>query len=278
MEITIPLFREIALKISDGRDGQNQYPTSALQKGLLLMSQNHNLAEEAVGFGVPIVKLGLTTIFPGAVELTCEEQGPHWRFKAIYAMNLTEKIAGPRRLTLDNTWIYMIKNSLAAVMRRVVFMRSLLTAVSSGLRWFLQLKTTFGPAEFSARIPVHFDIDGKTGTIHVEVDTGDLGGHGITEVVVMNEQGAHYFDCYEDSSGLKLSGKKTGMWDLVTAERASFTSDTHAVRFTLAQVPGARLFRGSELVGKRLAWSGFGYTFAPSLKNFRYSLKIEKKS
>ena len=88
----------------------------------------------------------------------------------------------------------------------------------------------------------------------------------LTEVIVMNEQGAHFFDQYRDSSGARLSGKEIGCWDEVTAEEASFASSTHRVAFNLPQVPGARLFRGRELIGSRLAWAGFGYSFPPTLQ------------
>ena len=71
-------------------------------------------------------------------------------------------------------------------------------------------------------------------------------GTAITEVVVMNEQGAHHFDLYRDSSGTLLRGKEIGCWDEVTAERASFISETHRLAFTLQQVKGARLFGGGS--------------------------------
>ncbi len=53
-------------------------------------------------------------------------------------------------------------------------------------------------------------------------------------MIVMNEQGAHFFDQYRDSSGTCLSGKEIGCWDEVAAEEASFASSTHGVAFSLA--------------------------------------------
>ena len=109
----------------------------------------------------------------------------------------------------------------------------------------------------------------------MEVKLADL-PDGITEVVVMNEQGAHYFDRYLDSAGTSLQGREIGCWDEVTAEDACFLCTTHQVVFKLGQVKGARLFRGRELVGSRLAWAGFGYSFPPSIKRFVYELGIER--
>ena len=96
----------------------------------------------------------------------------------------------------------------------------------------------------------------------------------VTEVIVMNEQGAHYFDEYQDSSGNHLVGKEIGCWDEVSAEEATFSSSAQRIAFTVHAVPGARLFRGRELVGSRLAWAGFGYSFPPSVRRLRYDADV----
>jgi hypothetical protein len=94
----------------------------------------------------------------------------------------------------------------------------------------------------------------------------------------MNEQGARYFLRYRDSSGVVLTGNKINGWDEVTADKASFVCDRHQIAFTLRQVPGARLFRGRELVGTRLAWAGFGYLLPPATGKFGFDIRIEKVS
>jgi hypothetical protein len=93
-------------------------------------------------------------------------------------------------------------------------------------------------------------------------------------VAVMNEQGARPFDCYRESNGISLRGMEIGTWDEVTAEEASFISTAHGLGFSLRQVPGARLYRGRELIGDRLAWSGFGYSIPPTVTRFTYDLRI----
>jgi hypothetical protein len=77
----------------------------------------------------------------------------------------------------------------------------------------------------------------------------------------MNEQGAHYFDRYQDSDGISAVGKEIGIWDQVGAANATFVDLDHQISFSLPQVDGANLYRGRELIGRRLAWSGFGYSF-----------------
>jgi hypothetical protein len=92
----------------------------------------------------------------------------------------------------------------------------------------------------------------------------------------MNEQGAHHFDQYQDSDGISEIGNKIGCWDQVTAASASFSSSGLQLAFSLPQENGARLFRGREMIGKRLAWSGFGYSFPPSLNHFSHEITIKR--
>ena len=81
--------------------------------------------------------------------------------------------------------------------------------------------------------------DGAAETrVAVTVDLSGLTGAGITEVVVMNEQGARCFDRYEDSDGAVLRGDGIGTWDEVGAARASLVSTGHRVAFSLGAGAG----------------------------------------
>jgi hypothetical protein len=124
-------------------------------------------------------------------------------------------------------------------------------------------------------VKVTYSVERETGKVFVEMDTSDLPS-GITEVVVMNEQGASHFDMYQDASGISLSGEEIGCWDNVTALEASFESSIHHVAFRLGNIKGAQLFRGRELIDDRLDWAGFGYSYPPSMKTFQYVMKIER--
>ena len=80
----------------------------------------------------------------------------------------------------------------------------------------------------------------------------------------MNEQGAHFFDRYTDSSGCVRQGVSIETWREVTAGDASFLDPFHGVFFSMRSAPGARLFRGRELVEGRLAWAGLAYVLPPT--------------
>jgi hypothetical protein len=258
-----------------GREDDGGYPTCRLQKGLLLRRGSADLAEEGVGFGVPILKRGIVTIFPGDVELAGRRDGAVWVITAEFQMNLVERLATPDGKSVKPASLYAAKNALAALHRSVPPLRGPLTATSNALRRRFGWVTTFEKAGATTSVRVTYRIDGEEGWIGVAVDTAGLPVDGVTDLVVMNEQGAHWFDRYVDAGGADLRGDQIGTWDRVTAEWAAFASTVHGVTFSLDQAAGARLYRGTELIGSRVAWSGFGYALPPTTARFRYDLRID---
>ncbi|HEY5275891.1 MAG TPA: hypothetical protein VIK38_05055 [Coriobacteriia bacterium] len=276
MELTIPMLDDLALRITDQSTGGEGFPTRRLQKGLVLLLEGRDLAEEGVGLGVPILKRGIQTIFPGGMDLTWRRQGAVWEVTAVFDMSLVERIARPSGGSLKPRVLYAAKNSLAALHRRFPLLRRPLTATSIALRRTFAWVTTFEEAAFRAAVKVTYVIDSDEGRIDIAVDLTGLPAVGITEAVVMNEQGARHFDRYRDSDGTDLRGEAIGTWDEVTAAEAGFVSTADRVTFSLGQAQGARLSRGRELIGSRVAWSGFGYSLPPTLKEFGYTVRIER--
>jgi hypothetical protein len=292
VKVEVALSGGLALTIADGASTAAQYPTRRLQRGLLLSEHGAELAEEGVGFGVPILKRGLQTVFPGGLELAERRAGDDREVTAAFAMNLVERLAGPDGATVGSQALYAAKNSLAALHRRAPALRRPLTAVSNALRRSRGWRTTFEEAASTITLKLTYTIrEGggagaravagvKAGTAAASVTvTADLTGlpvDGISEVVLMNELGARRFDRYVDADGADLRGPEIGTWDVVTAARASFVSDAYRVAFSVAQADGATLHRGRELIGSRLAWSGFGYSLPPTLGRFAYDLTIAR--
>ena len=274
MKMIIPIGSGFVLTITNYPENPPGFPTARLQKGLLLQDDGEELAEEGVGFGVPVIMRGLQAIFPGGIQLFVSEEGPLQVVKAIYTINLEEKIGKPAQKEIEIKLLYAVKNYLAAFIRRLPFLRGLLTAVSSLLRKVFGWETLYKKSRFSIEVQMIYTIDQPAGIVNVAMEKLDLSTSGITEIIVMNEQGARAFDHYIDSSGNTLQGIEIGCWDEVTAQMASFISPSHAVAFSLEQVTGAKLYRGRELVGSRLSWAGFGYSFPPHCEHFRYQVKI----
>jgi hypothetical protein len=276
MKIDLPLSDGIVLQIASGTNGGTTYPTDRIQKGLVLFCEGQDLSEEAVGFGVPIFKRGLQTIFPSEVELYLHEGSSPKKIRARYKLNLEEKIARSGAGTINNHLVYASKNVLAALIRRLPIIRKLLTSTSNLLRSFLRLKTTYEPGGFSTYVTLTYGIDADTDRVLVELIGQDLIPDSISEIIVMNEQGAHFFDQYQEAGGIYKQGNAIGCWDEVEAANAAFLSSRQHISFSLPQVKGAKLYRGRELIGTRLAWSGFGYSLPPSQKLFKYEISIKR--
>jgi len=273
VELSIPLAGGFSLTMGGQSRDPSRYPSGGLQRGLLLVHETDDLAEEGVGFGVPILKRGAQTFFPGGLETTCQRRGPNWEVTAKFEMNLVERLAKADGGQLRSRLLYTARDALTALHRRAPVLRGPLTATSNALRRACGWVTTFEKADTGASVRVTSTVDSLEGSIRVAVDATGLAAS-FSEMVVMNELGARHFDRYRDSGGTRLVGKQIGTWDEVTAAEASFVSRTHGVAFSLGQIQGARLYRGREVVGPRLAWSGFGYSLSPPPATTRYDLRI----
>jgi hypothetical protein len=252
------------------------YPTRRLRRGLRLLDRGHDLSEEGVGFGVPVLKRGLQTVFPGGMELHVTAQEPDWQVTAVYRLDLVERITG-RSGTVRPRLVYAAKDSLAAVHRRVPALRRPLTATSSALRREFGWRTVYESVDPVASVPVTYTVRGGEGVISVAAELAGVPAS-VTEIILMNELGAGSFDSYEDSSGASLAGAAVGTWNEVTAATASFVSSQHGLAFTLARMPGAKLLRGREAIAGRLAWAGFGYGVCPGAPSFAYDVRVERRA
>jgi hypothetical protein len=275
VELSVPLRGDLALTIADRPTG-NGFPTARLQKGPLLFHEGRDLAEEGVGFGVPVLKRGALTIFPGGVELAERRDGTSRVIVAAFRMDLVERLADAEGRGPTSGSFYAVRDLLAALHRRLPLLRGPLTATSNAVRRRHGWVTTFAQTGTVATLDVSYRIESDRPRLHIAVDMTGLPEKGFTEMVVMNELGARHFDRYMDSDGARLRGRQIGTWREVAAARAAFVGTSSGVAFSVGQVPGAKLFRGWELVGSRLAWSGFGYVVRPAREPFSYDVRLEK--
>lgn len=98
----------------------------------------------------------------------------------------------------------------------------------------------------------------------------------MTEIIIANEQGASHFDCYRDSDGVTLRGKRIGTWDEVTAQSASLVDSSNKIAFTIRKMGNSRISRGREIEAHRLAWSGLNYVLPLQISYFTYDVKLSE--
>jgi hypothetical protein len=189
-------------------------------------------------------------------------------------MNLVERLALPTRRSLVSAALNAVREPLASLHRRYRVLRRVLTGISNAMRAALGIRTTFEHARSLGIIRVTYRLDASAGRVSVRVEARDLAVEGSTELVIMNELGARFFDRYTDSTGCERKGDAIETWQEVAAGQATFHDSGHGVSFTLSGAPGARLFRGRELVQDRLAWAGLAYVLPADTKEFSYDIAL----
>ncbi len=253
---------------------QGDYPASRIQKGLVLVRENRDLSEEGIGFGVPVLKFGHETIFPGNASVSTEKNGDISTVIIDYDMNLAERMVVKSRKRIESEAFYKIKEYFSWLHRKYPQLRGILVRSSNSLRRTCDIETRFEKIASAGTANVVNTVNAKKGTIHVSMDISRVKKEGCTEVNIMNELGANNFDRYRDSNGLFLKEKAIGTWEEIFADEASFVDAVDNIAFTLKQVKRARMFRGRELVEGRLAWSGFAYVLPQDIINFAYDIRI----
>jgi hypothetical protein len=253
------------------------YPTSGLQKGLLLLDGGQELSSEGVGFGVPVLKRGPRAVFAGSAEITVHGGEPR-SIMMTFTMDHVERLGGRRHRLFLHRPLDEAREAFALLYRRAPLLRRPLLAASNGIRWLLRVKTRFEETTPVAVVPVTCTAGEGPGDVVVCADLSHL-PDAVTEIVLMNELGADVFGRYIDSDGADLRGAGIGAWNQVHAATGSFLAEQSGVAFTLESdpdpdAPGVRLYRGREVAKGRLAWAGFGYSLRPGTQSFTYRLHI----
>jgi hypothetical protein len=245
------------------------YPTSRIQKGLVLLCDGQDLSEEGVGFGVPVLRNGREAVFPGSCVWKTELKGDDATIEAEYFMNLVGRMAvGGRRI--DCRTFYRAREWLASQYRRHPELRKGILYGTELSRMVMSMKDAFVEVPTVGSVKTVYSI--MDDSVRVDLDLRGV-PEGL-ELVVMNEQGANHFDSYKDSDELFLEKDAIGSWDEVFADRASFIDSKNGLYFALTRVEGARMMQGRELLSDRLAWTGLAYVVTPGTKRFSYTIQL----
>ncbi|MBI4295771.1 MAG: hypothetical protein HY667_01495 [Chloroflexi bacterium] len=271
----IKIDRHLNLLFLSGQCQTFDYPNNRIQKGLLLVRDEDNLTEEGTGFGLPILKLGHETVFPGSARSDLKEENGIPTLRVTYDLNLVPRMTLRKRQTIRSEAFYRTKEWFSWLHRRHPSWRKTFAWGSMAIRAMAGLETRLENTASLGSASVRYSVPPGEGTILIEADFSELKLDGCTEIILANEQGANHFDHYQDSSGISLAGKAIGTWNETAADRAWFIAHDHGVRFTLVRVEGARMFRGRELLEGRLAWAGLNYVLPPDTVNFAYRIRLE---
>jgi hypothetical protein len=249
--------------------GTGSFPNSLIQRGLVLEHGDRDLSEEGVGFGLPVIKLGLQAVFPGSWRLSAKWDNGLCLIKADFEMNLIARMARKGKI-INNSLFCLALENFSKIHREFPKIRTCMSISSRILKKKLDLREVFSQEHTLGFARASYLISDSS----IDVEIGFPRIDGCTELIVLNEQGANWFNTYRDSNGLILRGERIGSWDQVEANYASFVDPADGMMFTLKRVEGAKMFRGRELVAGSLAWSGLAYILPQWTEKFSYSIEL----
>lgn len=271
---TIPTSTRAAIRVYwDSRP--HNLEIASLQKGLILMLDNHELIEEGAGFGVPVVKYVNKTYFSSSAESTVEQKDNRCTVVKTFALDaIARKRIGKSAYINHGTYRFFQKLFEKEYLRRKnlsFFFNKLME-----FRRTVGIQTEFVKVRPKGKISIKYTVDQNIIKIHV--DLTDLEKAGCQEILILNEQGVTFFRKYTDTRGLQLFDEKIGGWEKVNANEASLSNVQESLKFTLAKQKASSLFRGWEKTKGRFAWTGLSYSLTPDHSEFYYVIKLEQEA
>ena len=250
--------------------------TAPVQKGLLPSSTGNvlDLCEEGVGLGVPILQYRRDFFFPGTATVSEEGRvsgGSAWKK---FTMDLIDRRQG--RLS---TRIRMLSWAPQRIYNRVYkskYGRRVLRLVEGRLE---SLRPDYDPSVFfrvksRGSVLASYTIDEEAGIIDVTMDFSGVQRSGLQHIYVSIELGGNLFNVYTDSSGAVLQGDAIGAWDTICATWAALHSPSKSVGFRVDIPESVQAFRGREIIGRDICWSGIIFMMPPSTTSLRYRITV----
>ncbi len=243
--------------------------TAPLQKGLILLFRRREIVGEGVGFGVPVIKYKDQTYYSADSMLqTSRNSNQEVIIRKEYRLNAV------RRSKIDSTQNPAIQNRIEDL-NRIYQNNKQIAAFMLKLKPFLYpfvVNSKFVSAPPRGRVVATYKI--KPNHINIDLDFSGVEPKNLQQIVVLNEQGAHFFRNYTDSDGLSLCDGGIGIWTLVYADYATISSHQNGLSFTLKKAQDAVLRRGREVAAGYLDWAGLDYELPPNTSEFSYDITL----
>ena len=263
------LSESLALKIYSDSTPKNMKITD-LQKGLILLHNGIEVVGEGTGFGVPIAKYSDETFFSGSSFLYIRNKENTLEVRKEFVMNMVARDRF-RNLNLENPRIRDVFDYISRLYQRHEHLAQSILFVKSIL-FRMGVKSNFKKSPNRGRVVVTYEIDKNK--VLVKLNFGQLEKKNLSEVFVLNEQGAHFFRTYTDSEGLKLVDKDIGAWKHVIATSAKISDSQNKIGFSVKTVKGSILRTGRERMKESLNWIGLDYELDPKSHLFEYEIDL----
>ena len=162
--------------------GTGSYPSSRIQKGLVLSLAGRDLAEEGVGFGLPIIKVGFESVFPGSGRMSAERLHGFCKIKADFEMNLITRMVRQGHL-IERRTFYRVRETFSKIHRNHPGLRKSISILSDELKNALALEDVFCRISTLGSVSAVYTI--RDSEIYVDVRFPAIDG--CSELIVLNE-------------------------------------------------------------------------------------------
>jgi hypothetical protein len=249
---------------------------SPVQKGLIpsVSSGLPDMCEGGVGFGVPILQYKRDFYFPGTAAVSEDGRISSDIAWKQFIMNLIDRRQKKGSDSINSfSWVFQrVYNRVykSAQGRRILHLitgRLGLTPPDSDPSMFFRVKS-------KGSVLTSYGLNASGGIITVTIDFSRIHTSGLQHIYVSNELGGSLFDVYTDSSGNSLQGNEIGGWDRIHAEWAAFYSPALNIGVRVNIPNGVQAFRGREIIGLDICWSGVILMLSPSCKELRYEITV----
>jgi hypothetical protein len=250
---------------------------SPIQKGLIISRTGGeaDLCEEGLGFGTPILQYRKDFYFPGKAEVSQEgslHEGGFWKR---FEFNLVERHQTAEGVINTFSWVKqrlynrLYKNRIGRMLLGI-----LEAAGPNRRRGIVPSGSVFFNVKSKGRILVEYEVNPTNGDIIVSLDISEIEREGLQHIYISNELGGSHFVQYADSGGLRLIGDKIEGWDKINAEWALFYSPNKNVGFKVTIPEGIDAFRGREVIGTEIRWSGVIFMLPSYANSLKYRISI----
>jgi len=267
-ECTIPISRFLSLRLYPDNRPCNRF-IAGLQKGLVFVYQGKEMIGEGTGFGVPIVRYGDKTYFPGSATMQIFQRNGSTVATKDYALNMvSEKTFGGAKI--DNRLMHRLARLQEAIYQKhrqlsPIMLRSWHMSNRIGVRINFVQRKPIGD------VLVTYQVDSQI--VHVKADFRLTEKNRLQRIFLLNEQGARFFRKYYDSNNTVLFDEEIGAWEKVEADWACVSDKGREAGFRLWTVKDSILHRGREFLAGSLDWIGLDYEAGPDRTNFGYEIE-----
>ncbi|MFW9910778.1 MAG: hypothetical protein ACFFEF_19660 [Candidatus Thorarchaeota archaeon] len=253
--------------------------TSLLQKGLICSQDggSADLCEEGLGFGVPVLQLKRDFVFPGTSSVTQDGQITTKMAWKEFEYNLIERHQHAESSSLQTfSWVAQrifnriyksrIGREFLAVIRPLRIKKRINQETGS---MFVRIPTI-------GRSRTIYELDYQHDRVRVRIDLSQVDNEGLQHVYIHNELGGGVFDSYLDARGVHLVNSQISGWDEIHAEWAGFYSSKLGYGFLVNIPEGIRAYRGREIIGHDIRWSGIIFMLPVDIKELNYDIRFLK--